>query len=61
MVRTYQVSVGFTSYELDLFGRIRSLKHQALEEYLSTDATRRSAQITLIAEVASAYLHRHRR
>ena len=45
----------FTSYELDLFGRIRSLKHQALEEYLSTDATRRSVQISLIAEVASAY------
>ena len=54
-MRTYQVSVGFTSYELDLFGRIRSLKHQALEEYLSTDDARRSAQITLVAEVASAY------
>jgi outer membrane protein, multidrug efflux system len=55
VVRTATVSVGFTSYELDLFGRVRSLKHQALEEYLSTDATRRSAQITLLAEVASAY------
>jgi outer membrane protein, multidrug efflux system len=55
VVRTYQVSVGFTSYELDLFGRIRSLKHQALEEYLSTDAARRSVQISLIAQVASAY------
>jgi outer membrane protein, multidrug efflux system len=55
VVRTYEVSVGFTSYELDLFGRIRSLKHQALAEYLSTQEAQRSAQITLIAEVASAY------
>jgi multidrug efflux system outer membrane protein len=55
VVRAYEVGVGFTAYELDLFGRIRSLKHQALEEYLSTEESRRSTQITLIAEVASAY------
>ena len=55
VVRFYEVGVGFTAYELDLFGRIRSLKHQALEQYLSTEATRRSTQISLVAEVASAY------
>ena len=43
-------------WEIDFFGRIRSLKDQALEEYLATDEARRSVQITLIFEVARAYL-----
>ena len=55
VVRFYEVGVGFTAYELDLFGRIRSLKHQAPEQYLSTEETRRSTQISLVAKVASAY------
>jgi outer membrane protein, multidrug efflux system len=55
VVRAYEVSVGFTAYELDLFGRIRSLKHEALEQYLSTEQARRSLQLTLVAQVASAY------
>jgi outer membrane protein, multidrug efflux system len=54
--RFFAASVGFTSYELDLFGRIRSLNHQALERYFSSEETRRSSQLTLVAEVASAYL-----
>jgi multidrug efflux system outer membrane protein len=54
--RSYQVGVGVTSYELDLFGRVRSLKRAALEQYFSTEATQRSAQISLVAEVANAYL-----
>jgi multidrug efflux system outer membrane protein len=54
--RTYNVGVGFTSYELDLFGRIRSLSHGALQQYFSSGETRRSVQLTLVAEVASAYL-----
>jgi multidrug efflux system outer membrane protein len=52
---TYNVGVGFTSYELDLFGRIRSLSHAALHEYFSSGETRRSVQLTLVAEVAAAY------
>jgi multidrug efflux system outer membrane protein len=52
----YNVGVGFTSFELDFFGRIRSLSHAALEEYIGSEESRRSAQITLVAEVASAYL-----
>ncbi|MEG6506280.1 efflux transporter outer membrane subunit [Nitratidesulfovibrio sp. 1201_IL3209] len=52
----YSVGVGFSSFELDLFGRIRSLKEQALEQYLSTDAAARSVQLTLVAEVGQAYL-----
>ncbi|HEU6435965.1 MAG TPA: efflux transporter outer membrane subunit [Nitratidesulfovibrio sp.] len=53
---TYSVGVGFSSFELDLFGRVRSLKEQALEQYLSTDAAARSVQLTLVAEVGQAYL-----
>lgn len=52
----YRVGVGITSYELDLFGRVRSLEQQALEQYLATAEARRAAQISLIAEVANAYL-----
>ncbi|MDQ1451130.1 MAG: outer membrane protein multidrug efflux system [Acidobacteriaceae bacterium] len=53
---TYDVGVGFTSYELDLFGRIRSLNHAALQQYFSSGETRRSVQLTLVAEVATAYV-----
>jgi outer membrane protein, multidrug efflux system len=53
---TYNVGIGFTSYELDLFGRIRSLSHAALQQYFSSGETRRSVQLTLVAEVATAYL-----
>lgn len=52
----YDVNLGFSSYEIDFFGRVRSLKEQALEQYLSTEEARRSAQISLVAEVADAYL-----
>jgi outer membrane protein, multidrug efflux system len=52
----YDVGLGFTSYEVDLFGRIQSLKDQTLEQYLSLEETRTSTQITLVAEVADAYI-----
>jgi multidrug efflux system outer membrane protein len=52
----YDVNLGITSWEIDFFGRIRSLKDKALEEYLSTDQARRSAQILLVSLVAQAYL-----
>jgi multidrug efflux system outer membrane protein len=54
--RYFDVGVGFTSYELDLFGRIRSLNHQRLQQYFGYVETRRSVQISLVAEVANAYL-----
>ncbi len=54
--RQYSVDLGVTAYELDLFGRVRSLKDQALQTYLAQAETQRSAQISLIAEVASAWL-----
>jgi multidrug efflux system outer membrane protein len=53
--RNFSAGIGFTNYELDLFGRVRSLSHQAFEQYLGETETRRSAQISLVAEVASAY------
>ena len=53
---SYSAQVGITAYELDLFGRVRSLREQALEQYLGYEETRRSAQIALVAEVANAYL-----
>jgi multidrug efflux system outer membrane protein len=49
--------VGFTSWELDLFGRVRSLKDEALENYLSLAQTGRSTRISLIAQVASNWLN----
>ncbi|MDB6012397.1 MAG: multidrug transporter [Gammaproteobacteria bacterium] len=55
-IRFFEAGVGFTSYELDLFGKIRSLNHAALEQYFENAETRRSSQLTLVAEVASAYL-----
>ena len=51
----YSVNLGISSWEIDFFGRIRSLKDRALEEYLATDQARRSTQILLISAVADAY------
>jgi multidrug efflux system outer membrane protein len=51
----YQAGVSM-SYELDLFGRVRSLTEQALEQYLATAEARRAAHLTLVASVASQYL-----
>lgn len=55
-VHQYSLDLGLSSYELDLFGRVRSLKDRALEEFLATEEARRSVQISLMAEVAGIYL-----
>jgi multidrug efflux system outer membrane protein len=52
----YGVHLGIYAWEIDFFGRIRSLKERALEEYFATEEARISAQILLVSEVASAYL-----
>ncbi len=52
----YSVNLGFSAYEIDFFGRVRSLKDQALEEFFSTEEASRSIRISLVAEVASNYL-----
>jgi len=55
-IEQYSVGLGIAAWEMDFFGRIRSLKDQALEEYLATDEARSSAQIALVSEVARVYL-----
>jgi multidrug efflux system outer membrane protein len=54
-VEQYKVG-GVASWELDLFGRVRSLKRGALEQYLATEQPRSAAQISLVAAVANTYL-----
>ncbi|WP_311195481.1 efflux transporter outer membrane subunit [Xanthomonas indica] len=56
VARTYAADVGISSWELDLFGRIRSLKDEALETYLATAQTQRSTRLSLVAEVAADWL-----
>ena len=56
VARTYAADVGVSSWELDLFGRIRSLKDEALETYLATAQTQRSTRMSLVAEVAADWL-----
>ena len=55
-VQEFDVNLGIASWEIDFFGRIRSLKDRALEQYLATEEARRSAQILLVSGVASTYL-----
>lgn len=52
----YSADLGLTSYELDLFGRVRNLNEAALQSYFQTEATQRSTQISLVAAVATAWL-----
>lgn len=52
----YSVELGILSWEIDFFGRIRSLKDKALEEYLATEEARRSAKLSLLSAVACTYL-----
>lgn len=52
----YQANAGFSAFEIDLFGRVRNLTRAALDQYLATEEGARATRITLIAEIASAYL-----
>lgn len=54
--RIYAADLGFTDYELDLFGRVRSLTKEAYQQYLATAEARRASQISLVSEVATDYL-----
>ncbi|WP_375393622.1 efflux transporter outer membrane subunit [uncultured Sphingomonas sp.] len=55
-VAEYSANVGVSAYEVDLFGRVRNLTRAALEQYLATQEGQRSTRITLIAEIATAWL-----
>ena len=52
----YSANLGVLSWEIDFFGRIRSLAEEARQSYLATEQARRSAQILLVSAVAEAYL-----
>jgi len=56
MVESYSVVLGLASWELDLFGRLRSMSTASFEQYLATEEARRAAQISLVAAVAGSYL-----
>ncbi len=55
-VEAWSVGAAVTGFELDLWGRVRSLSNAALEQWFATDEARRSAQLSLVAAVANQYL-----
>jgi multidrug efflux system outer membrane protein len=55
-VNSFQVGLAVTSWELDFFGRLQSLKEQALASYLATEEGRRAAQTSLVAGIANNFL-----
>ena len=55
-ISQYDISLGVTSWELDLFGRIRSLTEAAFEQYLATQQGQAATQISLVGAVANTYL-----
>ncbi len=56
MSDSFALGVGISDWEIDFFGRIQSLKDAALAQYLATEEARKSAQISLVASVASTWL-----
>ena len=54
--RSYSAGLGVSAFELDLFGRVRSLRRAALEDYFSIEENRTAAQLALVSEVANAWL-----
>lgn len=55
-VTTYNVGLGVTAYELDFWGRVRSLRDNALDNFLATQSARDATQIALIGQVSQAWL-----
>lgn len=53
---TYEAEVGLSGYEIDLFGKNRSLSDVQMEAYLASEETAKAARISLIGEIASAWL-----
>jgi multidrug efflux system outer membrane protein len=51
----FSVDVGLNNFELDLFGRVRSLSHSALDQYFATEAAARATRLSLVGEIATAY------
>jgi len=55
-IEQYTVGLGVTSWELDIFGRIRSLKEAALQQFFATRYARSATRISLVAAVAESYM-----
>jgi multidrug efflux system outer membrane protein len=53
---TYSAGLSLPSFELDLFGRVRSLSHAQLERYFATEAAARATRLALVASIADAWL-----
>ena len=53
----YRAGVGITAFELDFFGRVKSLTDAALERYLASAEAHRAAALSLVAETATAYFN----
>ena len=56
VVTTYDVQGGTTAWEVDLFGRLQSLSRAAFNQYLATTAAERATKLTLVADIANAWL-----
>ncbi|KAG1435377.1 hypothetical protein G6F57_021155 [Rhizopus arrhizus] len=54
---SYQAGIGLTTFEIDLFGRLRNLSEAAYQQYLSTEQAQKSVQITLGGSVAQSYFN----
>lgn len=52
----YSVSAGVSAWEIDLFGRLRNLSESARQEFFAARRNRDAARVTLVAEVATAWL-----
>lgn len=53
----FRVGVGISEYEIDVFGRVRSLTQSALEQYLAVAENRQAVQVTLVTEIATQYVN----
>ena len=58
VVTSYQAGIALTAFEVDLFGRVKSLSDAALQEYFAIEANANAARLGLVAEVIQAYLAR---
>jgi len=55
-VNQFGANIGIGAWEIDFFGRIRSLSDAALQKYFATEQANRSAHILLVSEVGKVYL-----
>ena len=53
----YKAGVGISDYEVDVFGRVKSLTQAALEQYLAVTENRQAIQATLVSEIATQYVN----